>query len=635
MKIALLASIFCLSATPAMAQNFRHRQQDTIKVFDLLESAINKSQTDVNEALTFTDSALRIARILKYRRGLVAALTVKGNFTRVLGKPAEALSIFREALHISEAGSLNINTADILNGMANTYDDLGDYKKALTYFQNAAGIYRSLNDTLNLRNTYANTAIVLQHMTDYQKANEYYEKAIHLSELLGMPVGSMYAAMGGNLIEQKQYRQAFDILFKGRGIADTSNDAYSSVIVYMNIGLAYDVTGKMDSALYYYLKAEKIADEIDDVINQSTLLNNIGTVYIESGNFSKAGQYLMKSLKLAKDISHNAIMANAYINLSELYAKQGNYQQAYNFAKLGHAIKDTLLSKEKARSLADLTISYETREIEQEKNILQKKNAIQQFRIKQQGILLYGALLVVSLVVTIAFLFWRQNKLLSKQQRIELAHKQLYAQMNPHFIFNCLGSIQNFILKNDTKNANRYLTSFASLMRQTLENSKTSTITLREELKYIKNYLSMEHLRFENKFSYEVSCESNIDLDAIEIPPMMVQPFAENAIAHGLGYYKNGEGYLSVRFYLESGILYCEVDDNGIGRQRSQELKEQVSSAYRSQGMEVTRERLELVSKIKKADYSVTIKDKTDGNKPAGTLVIIKFPVVNDKGSIG
>ena len=200
--------------------------------------------------------------------------------------------------------------------------------------------------------------------------------------------------------------------------------------------------------------------------------------------------------------------------------------------------------------------------------------------------------------------------------------------MNPHFIFNCLNSIQHFVVINDVKKANKYLTGFASLMRQTLENSKDDIITLKKELAYLDNYLALELMRFKDRFAVEINCAENIDASAIKIPSMIIQPFVENAIRHGLCFLKERTGKLTIKFYLKGNNLFCEVDDNGIGRIQSQKLKAETNIMYESQGMSLTRQRLAIVSKSSGYDYSVVVKDKIDGqNGSEGTTVIIKFPV--------
>jgi LytS/YehU family sensor histidine kinase len=259
---------------------------------------------------------------------------------------------------------------------------------------------------------------------------------------------------------------------------------------------------------------------------------------------------------------------------------------------------------------------------------LQKENDLQRLRLQRKNYLIFGAITSLMVFLLIGLLLFRQNKLRANQQKTELEQKQLRAQMNPHFIFNCLNSIQHFVVINDVLNANKYLSGFASLMRQTLENSKEGTITLSKEIAYLENYLALELMRFKDKFTADLVCAENIDINAVKIPAMIIQPFIENAIRHGLNFLDKKQGKLVIKFYLKDGDLFCEIDDNGIGRMQSQKLKEHTNIIYESQGMELTRQRLALVSKSSGSDYSIAIIDKRSvQNEPEGTTVIIKFPV--------
>ena len=183
-------------------------------------------------------------------------------------------------------------------------------------------------------------------------------------------------------------------------------------------------------------------------------------------------------------------------------------------------------------------------------------------------------------------------------------------------------------MANDVRNANKYLSGFALLMRQTLENSKDGVITLRKEIAYLENYLVLERMRFEDKFIYEIVCAADINRDTIEIPSMIIQPFIENAIRHGLCYLENRQGKLRIHFYVKNNHLYCEVDDNGIGREQSRKIKMVSDQLHESQGMELTRQRLALVSKTSGNEYKIEIRDKKSmAQESEGTTIIIKFPL--------
>lgn len=222
-----------------------------------------------------------------------------------------------------------------------------------------------------------------------------------------------------------------------------------------------------------------------------------------------------------------------------------------------------------------------------------------------------------------------QMILMSTQQKMtEVEMQALRAQMNPHFIFNCLNSINRYIVKSDQTTASLYLTKFAKLMRLILDNSNSKNVLLTNELEALKLYIEMEALRFDKKFTYEIKVEDNLGADTIEVPPLIIQPYVENAIWHGL-LHKEGDGHLSIRVSMAgSGMLQCVIEDNGIGRSKAKALKSKSATSRKSLGMQLTESRLGLLNKHAATNASVEIVDLENGQQEAmGTKVILKIPV--------
>jgi hypothetical protein len=216
-----------------------------------------------------------------------------------------------------------------------------------------------------------------------------------------------------------------------------------------------------------------------------------------------------------------------------------------------------------------------------------------------------------------------------ERQVAEVEQQALQAQMNPHFIFNCLNSIQQYIITRDSVNANKYLTEFASLIRLTLDNSGKKTITVNEEVEYLTRYIQMEKMRFGDNFTYNIAVAENVDPDAIEIPAMLLQPYVENCLRHGIRYKREDIGSVEILFFMAKDQLCCTITDNGIGREKAAELKSHQHIEYQSKGMELTEKRIELLNKITNNVISVEVVDMKHSNGlAAGTEVIIKFPVI-------
>lgn len=222
-----------------------------------------------------------------------------------------------------------------------------------------------------------------------------------------------------------------------------------------------------------------------------------------------------------------------------------------------------------------------------------------------------------------------QMILMSTQQKMtEVEMQALRAQMNPHFIFNCLNSINRYIVKSDQTTASLYLTKFAKLIRLILDNSNSKNVMLANELEALKLYIEMEALRFDKKFTYEIKVENKLGTDTVEVPPLIIQPYVENAIWHGLLHKESG-GHLSIKVCMCSeSMLECIIEDNGVGRDKAKELKSKSATSRKSLGMQLTENRLSLLNKHAQLSASVEIIDlQNGGNEAAGTKVILKIPV--------
>jgi LytS/YehU family sensor histidine kinase len=208
----------------------------------------------------------------------------------------------------------------------------------------------------------------------------------------------------------------------------------------------------------------------------------------------------------------------------------------------------------------------------------------------------------------------------------ELELKALRSQMNPHFMFNSLNSIKNYILHAEPKLAAEYLSNFAHLIRMILQNSREKSISLQEEVDTLILYIELEQVRFENKFEFSCEIGNGVQLEQVMIPPMLLQPFVENAIWHGL-MHKKENGHLSLSFLKKDGMIACVIDDDGVGRLKAAEMKSLTSTTYKSMGMGITRDRIEIMNKMNALGIMVEVVDKQDHTgKPSGTRIIVNIP---------
>jgi LytS/YehU family sensor histidine kinase len=214
-----------------------------------------------------------------------------------------------------------------------------------------------------------------------------------------------------------------------------------------------------------------------------------------------------------------------------------------------------------------------------------------------------------------------------QQKTSELEMQALRAQMNPHFIFNSLNSINRFILQNNKLQASEYLTKFSRLVRLILQNSQAPLIPLESELEALQLYLELETLRFDHHFDYTIHVDEDVDSSTRKVPPLIIQPYAENAIWHGL-MHKEEKGHLDIEIAELENVLLCKIKDDGVGRKKAAELKSKSASTHKSMGMRITADRMALLKQKKTTDSYITINDLTlpDGN-PGGTEVTLKLPL--------
>lgn len=227
-----------------------------------------------------------------------------------------------------------------------------------------------------------------------------------------------------------------------------------------------------------------------------------------------------------------------------------------------------------------------------------------------------------------AIRFRQEEERLLMQKMSEMEHMALQSQMNPHFIFNCLNSIQQYIFDQDIFSANKYITGFSKLIRATLHNSSQSFISLASEISYLSNYLSLEKLRFKDKMDYSIVVAPEIDPEAVMIPPMLIQPYVENSMRHGLRHKTKGKGYIWIQMELSSTHLTIQIEDNGIGREKASRYKTVEHIEYQSKGMTLTAERIGLMNSLYGEGIGIEVIDlKDEAGVAMGTRVIMRFPL--------
>jgi sensor histidine kinase YesM len=435
----------------------------------------------------------------------------------------------------------------------------------------------------------------------------------------------------------------------------------NKALFYNQLGDIYNKSGLNDSSIACYRKVISNSEQIGWKLGIATGIGNIAEIFYEEELIDSAIFYHKKSLKLSQDISNNISTTEEYLALAKLYdeigkydsvmyfannalqmAKKGdllleqsitlkfianfysaqkNYLQANNYLKQHYIIKDSISSTEVKNNVADLETRYETKMKEQQIELLTSEN-----QLKNQRMWLFvAATIILILTILIGMFIFIRNKKENLQRQEDLKQQLLRSQMNPHFLFNALGSIQNFMLKNETKRAARYLNNFASLTRNILEHSSRELVSVTDEIETLRSYMELEKMRMEDHFEFEILYDKNLETDFINIPPMLIQPFIENAIKHGLNNI-NYKGLLELKFEDRGTVLHIEITDNGVGIKNAELNK---SKKHRSMSMNIFEQRRVVLAKRTKHAIGLEVVDRNNLNKSqTGTLVKIEIPIV-------
>jgi tetratricopeptide (TPR) repeat protein len=467
----------------------------------------------------------------------------------------------------------------------------------------------------------------------------------------------------------KDYAKALDLSRKSKALSDSLHDSTLSVMEQNYIGETYLMMNQLDSALYYCQSAYENAVQLNVDWVIYAVRFNLGKIQLKKGNTDLALAYFRQTLLMAWDIER---IFNAYFSMAQLYQQinkpdsciyyakksletvQGRAfyayiinastllssmfekrdpQKALQYRKMATSYKDSLYNLGTTTSFQNFA-AFDEQERQYE---IETAEAAYRSKVKQYGLIAGSlVLLLIGLILYRANRIRMNNEIVLQQHKAsELEMQALRAQMNPHFIFNSLNSINMFILENNKLQASEYLSKFSRLVRLILQNSQEAFIPLERELEALQLYLELESLRFENKFEYKISVDDEVDTTVLKVPPLIIQPYAENAIWHGLMHLPTGQagkkekGHLGIELYQQEEILFCKISDDGIGRKKAAELKSKSASTHKSMGIKITENRIGMMQKLNGTSKSVEIKDLvyTDGSA-AGTEVVLKIPIM-------
>ncbi|HZI55082.1 MAG TPA: histidine kinase, partial [Chitinophagaceae bacterium] len=405
------------------------------------------------------------------------------------------------------------------------------------------------------------------------------------------------------------------------------------------------------TALSYLKKGLSQNRQLNNFLQTKRNLLGIGKAYSGLNRNDSAIRYAQEGLAMALRSNSKPHIRDAYQILYSAYNQLGQTDSAFYYYRNYITLKETVMTNQTRGKVSAYKYEQQIGLLHNEKQLHQ-----QQLRqtARQKTLLIVGIAFIVLLGVFVIryILLKRKNEanrriiaenelLLQKfeyektkaeleQETTDLEMKALRAQMNPHFIFNSLNSINRFILQNNKAQASVYLTKFSKLVRMILQNSQAALITLESELESLELYLDLEALRFNYQFAYKISVPKDMDIEVLKVPPLIIQPYAENAIWHGL-MHKEEKGLLDIEISQDGDNLFVKITDDGIGRKHAVALASKSATRHKSMGLKITADRIAMLDRLNGSHSPVTINDLVDANgNAAGTEVIIKMPVITN-----
>lgn len=587
------------------------------------------SKTALPKALSLSQKQVEEAKKEHNKRAVADGLNLLGRTNIRMGNFNEAKQIHIEALFTYQSIGNETGVAAQYGNLGVIYEMSGDFQKALLFYQRALKIYEQLKDIKSIAFAENNIGIVYQEMNLFQQSLAFQQKAFAHKQQLN----------------------------DSSGMASTLN----------NIGVIYEALKlDFDKALFYYNQALTIYQKLGNTLQIGTLLNNIGLIYLKQDNLIDAEIYLNNGLTIRQAINDKSGEASSLLNLAQLalkqnranvaiekasnsialfliigsktklseayqtlaqgYEKTNNFQLALTGYKNHIAYKDSVYNEANQKIIHEMQAKYDHEVNQKQLVILEKENELKSKQLSQNRWILINIIIVFLLIIIIVAFYIRQNKIKQTQLQQNTKHQLFRAQMNPHFIFNALASVQKFVIDNNKELGSSYITRFGRLMRKTLENSTREFVSLSDEIEVLQDYIAFQQIRFDNKFEVNFRLDPAIESDLISIPPMLIQPLIENAIEHGIAPIDNGK--IEIEITLHKNHLTITITDNGVGINQNKSKKD---VNHRSMAVLIIKERLKLLSKTFKTDKNIQIFDLSEIDKnQRGTKVVFEIPVLEN-----
>jgi tetratricopeptide (TPR) repeat protein len=548
-------------------------KKDTNEVIALYALAYQFEELgDYSTAMRYGKESVQLAEKLKYKSGCAAAYNHLGIISYYQGNFPEALNNYLISLKYCEAANDVLRKISCLINIGIIYAEHDDLVNAMKYYNEALPLAKQFKRKRQLCDLHINIGLVYYAQRKYNEALTYYKLALEL--------------------------------------ARESNDQSGLVAIYNNMADVYVDESNYTDALRYSLEALDIAEQISFKEGISYSKNNIGKICIKQDKPIAAIENLKQALVVAKEIGSLSLLREGYNQLALAYSATGSFQQSLENYQLFILYRDSIYNDEKTKQLVQAQMQYE----------FDKKAAIADKELQNQKIIKTAIGIGSVLAICIMLLLYSKRKAKHNLQVNRLENKTLRAQLNPHFIFNALASIQRYMNEHPDL-AQNYLAKFGKLMREVLENSEKEYISLEDELEMLKKYMDLEKLRVTHGFEYEINVADTVDAETVQIPPLIFQPIVENAIWHGVAQ-GSMPGRITIGVNINQEMLTIEIVNLNKGDLATESKVQNEGEKRKSFGLQIVRERLNLISKERRKKTSMQSYMLTNGMK-----VILELPI--------
>ena len=603
------------------------KNEPDIAFNSLIDSAMVYKKIDLERSIQFVTEALSESRSSKENAEVYEVL---GDIYLYWKQYDIAVTNYRISLQSIKANEVQLK-------LAKAYTLNKNYQESISVFQNINEDELSNWQKVVLHEGLGDTFFRIK---EFDNALDSYNRGLEIASknLIKPKVTDLNSKIAQTFDAQGKQETAEGFFENSLNLASQENEKRA---VEEKVKVADFKNKKNDFSDEIQLRKEAIEDikqiEQDSAIGIESALTiqkqnyKIGNAYYLQKDFGNAISYLEKSIEEANTKNDLIVEKDAKRKLSEVYSSAGEYDKALETYKEYTELVEALYVKKEQEIVRAAKLSRDISNqqsritsLETDRQLSQSKYQLTTERNKRQQFVIYSLIGGLLLVLVMAYVMYKYIK----QQRLAnnlLALKSLRSQMNPHFIFNALNSVNSFIASSDERTANKYLSDFSFLMRAVLENSEEDFIPLEKEIELLELYTKLEHFRFQDKFDYQILVNQDVDVSAYQIPPMLLQPYIENAVWHGLRY-KEDKGNLNITIAKKShSEIAITITDNGIGRDRSKALKTDNQKKHNSKGMSNIKKRVSILNNMYKDKVDVFIDDfQTEGDKGTQVVVTLK-----------